>query len=140
MLTELIAHTAAATGTDETTARKALGVVLNAADRQGSVFAITLFSKMPGARTLAADVGDELGTPNGLIARLIEQTPGGRRHVAARMMGDLRESGLGHNQVGQLLPAIADFAEQTYGMTGFGHLGDLMGKDITEDMKIAAAA
>ncbi|MEM1106196.1 MAG: hypothetical protein AAGH87_07375 [Pseudomonadota bacterium] len=129
MLRDLIRHVAQETGTTQATARSALGIVFNAAERQGSPFAAALFKRLPGARTLSARTGSEIGAPNGVIARLIEQTPGGRRCVATGMIARLHEIGLGHKDIGRLLPAIAGFAEDTYAITGFGHLGDLLGGD-----------
>ncbi|MEO0465575.1 MAG: hypothetical protein AAF216_03455 [Pseudomonadota bacterium] len=129
MLRDLIRHVAQETGTPQDKAREALGIVLNAADRQGSPFADALFKRLPGARTLAARTGSEIGAPNGTIARLIEQTPGGRRCVAGLMVSKLQDAGLGHREIGMMLPAIAGYAESTYGITGFGHLGDLLGGD-----------
>lgn len=129
MLRDLIRHVATETGTSQATARDALGIIFNAAERQGSPFADALFKRLPGARTLSARTGSEIGAPNGTIARLIEQTPGGRRCVAGLMVSKLQEAGLGHGEIGKILPAIAGFAEKTYGISGFGHLGDLLGGD-----------
>ncbi|MEL6569519.1 MAG: hypothetical protein AAFQ22_13970 [Pseudomonadota bacterium] len=129
MLRDLIRHVANETGTTQANARTALGIVFNAAERQGSPFAEAIFKRLPGARTLSARTGSEIGAPNGVIARLIEQTPGGRRCVAAGMIARLQEEGLGHREIGMLLPSIAGYAEETYGITGFGHLGDLLGQD-----------
>lgn len=129
MLRDLIRHVAVETGCTQAKAREALGVVFNAAERQGSPFAEALFTKLPGARTLAARTGSELGAPTGIIARLIEQTPGGRRSVASEMLVELQKLGLGHKEIGMMLPAIAGFAAETYDISGFGHLGDLLGSD-----------
>lgn len=129
MLRDLIRHVAQETGTTQATARDALGIVFNAAERQGSPFADALFKRLPGARTLSARTGSEIGAPNGAIAQLIEQTPGGKRAVASGMLTRLQETGLGHKEIGMMLPAIAGFAEATYDITGFGHLGDLLGSD-----------
>ena len=130
MLRDLIRHVATQTGLTQAKTREALGVIFNAAERQGSPFAEALFKRMPGARTLSARTGSEIGAPNGVIARLIEQTPGGRRNVAAAMIVELQARELGHKQIGAILPAIAGFAEEHYGITGFGHLGDLIGSDL----------
>ena len=61
------------------------------------------------------------------IARLIEQTPGGKLIVIQSMISNLHKLGLDHAAIGRLLPSISDFAAKTYSLTGFGHLGDLMG-------------
>ncbi len=126
MLRDLIRHVATETDLTQAQTREALGVIFNAAERQGSPFTEALFRRLPGARTLSARLGSQIGAPTGVIARLIEQTPGGRRAVATRMISDLHAQGLGHKQIGAVMPAIAGFAEQTYGITGFGHLGDLI--------------
>lgn len=138
MLRDLVRHVANETGTTQAKARDALGVIFNAAERQGSPFADELFRRLPGARTLSARTGSEIGAPNGVIARLIEQTPGGKRCVAASMISQLQARGLGHKEIGQMLPAISGFAETNYGITGFGHLGDLIGSD--KDAAISPSA
>ena len=81
MLKNLIKTCADATGMTQVKAREALGIVLNTAERQGSPLAEAIFRKMPGARTLSATTGAAHGAAPSVIARLIEQTPGGRRHV-----------------------------------------------------------
>lgn len=115
---------------DEAKASQALGILLNSAERQGAPFAETLFRKMPGSRTLSASTGDKFGSATGIIARLIEQTPGGRRHVASGMISQLLETGLGHREIGQLLPTVSTFLSETYGIDEIGHLGDLLGSDL----------
>ena len=47
MLNDLIRETAFGTGVSEQSARKALGVVLQASDRQGTLLAKTVFEQMP---------------------------------------------------------------------------------------------
>jgi len=127
MMTDLIAHIATSNGLADTVSRRALGIVLNGAERQGSAFADIMFKKLPGARVLAAQTGDEIGAPTGEIARLIEQTPGGRRRVALSMISALREAGLDHRAIGTLLPSIGSWMQSEYGISNFGHLGDLIG-------------
>ncbi|NBC20586.1 MAG: hypothetical protein GVY06_06000 [Alphaproteobacteria bacterium] len=133
MLRDLIRHVATETGLTQAKTREALGVIFNAAERQGSPFAEALFRRLPGARTLSARTGSQIDAPNGVIARLIEQTPGGRRSVAAAMIRELQALDLGHKQIGAILPALAAFAEEHYDITGFGHLGDLIGSDLDTD-------
>ena len=140
MLKNLVKDVAKEAGLTQVKARAALGVIFNAAERQGSPMAEAAFSKMPGARTLSAKTGSENGMATGVIARLIEQTPGGRRHVLTTMLSDLQAQGLGHEQIGKLIPAISAYLEKTYDMTGFGHLGDLIGTDLAADADIAVAA
>lgn len=130
MLTQLIKTIADTLSLEETKARRALGVLLNAADRQGASFAETMFRKLPGSRTLAASTGDDIGAATGVIARLIEQTPGGRRHVAAGMISELQNIGLGHREIGQLLPTVSVYLKDSCGIENVGHLGDLLGSDL----------
>jgi hypothetical protein len=127
MLAEFVQHVAMETGLAPKTARVALGVVLNAADRQGAGFAQEIFERVAGARTLAAKAGSDAGVPTGVIARLIEQTPGGRKAVAEQMLQCLVKEGLGPNQIGALFPAISSFALSEFGVRGVGHLGDILG-------------
>lgn len=126
MLVELVNHVSVRTGLDAARALDAVGIVLNAADRQGAPMASLLFERVAGARTLAACMGAETGAATGVIARLIEQTPAGRDAVAEDMIRALQRAGLGHRQIGALLPAIGGFVEQTYGLRGVGHLGDVL--------------
>ena len=127
MLDTLIGHVATIAGIETSTSREALGIIMNAAERQGAPFAEAMYEKVPGSRTLAATMGAEVGAATDEIARLIEQTPGGRRHVTAMMILDLQARGLGHKMIGAILPAISNFAEQKIGLAGFSHLGDLLG-------------
>ncbi len=127
MLKEFVKHVTQQTGLDEGAARSALGIVLNAADRQGAEIAEIVFRKAPGARTLSAKAGANVGAATGLIARLIERTPGGRSAVAYQMIRDLQQAGLGHDQIASVFPAIAEFAQQRLGYKSAGHMGDLLG-------------
>ena len=65
---------------------------------------------------------------------MIEQTPGGKRRVAREMISALHGIGLDHKQIGALLPAISTHMEDVHGLTGFGHLGDLIGSDLDGDI------
>jgi hypothetical protein len=141
MLKNMIKTCAEDTGLTQVKAREAVGIVLNTAERQGSPLAEAIFRKMPGARTLSATTGAEQGAATGVIARLIEQTPGGRRHVGEGMFTSLHKAGLGHKQISQLLPAISKYMQITYGMEAFGHIGDLVVADmLTGTDRTAAAA
>ena len=140
MLKNMIKAAAEATGLSPDEARTAIGIVLNTAERQGSPLAEAIFRKMPGARTLSATTGAELGAATGVIARLIEQTPGGRRHVGEGMFTNLHKAGLGHSQIAKLLPSIGSYMKVTYGMQDFGHLGDLVVADMMPTLERAAAA
>lgn len=133
MLNDLITHVGTETGLSPNKARAALGLILNAAERQASPFASAMFNELPGARTLSAQTGSEMGTATGEIARLIEQTPGGRRYVASQMIRSLHDLGLGHQTIGKLLPAISEHVAEQHGLTDFGHLGDLIGTDLDAD-------
>ena len=144
MLNDLTAHIAKTSGLAEPLAKQALGIVLNAAERQVSPFAAAMFKTVPGARALSARTGSDLGAPTGEIARMIEQTPGGKRLVARDMIAALHGIGLDHKDIGALLPAISSHMEEVHGLTGFGHLGDLIGADLdaaaAEDGKDTRAA
>lgn len=126
MLVQFVNHVSQRTGMHTAKALDAIGIVLNAADRQGAPLAALLFERVPGARTLAACMGAETGAATGVIARLIEQTPGGRDSVAEDMIRCLQKAGLGHREIGALLPAIGAFAEATFGVECSGHLGDVL--------------
>jgi hypothetical protein len=128
MLPEFIEFVASDTGLSQTKAKAALGIVLNAADRQGTPFAGEIFERIPGARTLAASMGAEVGAATGVIARLIEQTPGGKRAVTEQTLRNLQKAGLGNNEIGALFPAIGAFAASAFGIAGVGHLGDVFGQ------------
>nr|WP_321359264.1 hypothetical protein [uncultured Hyphomonas sp.] len=134
MMNDLTAHIAKSSGLAEPDARAALGIVLNAAERQASPFASAMFTTLPGARALSARTGSEIGAPVGEIARMIEQTPGGKRRVAREMITALHAIGLDHQHIGALLPAISAHMEEVHGLTGFGHLGDLIGSDLDGDI------
>ncbi len=140
MLKNLIKTCADATGMTQVKSREALGIVLNTAERQGSPLAEAIFRKMPGARTLSATTGAEQGAATSVIARLIEQTPGGRRHVGEGMFTSLHKAGLGHKEISQLLPAISKYMQITYGMEAFGHLGDLVVADMLTGAQATAVA
>jgi len=140
MLNDITSHLAKNNGLSEETAKQALGIVLNAAERQQSPFADAMFKTIPGARALSARTGSEIGAPTGIIARLIEQTPGGKRTVAQAMITALHTIGLDHKAIGQLLPGISTYMDEQHGLTGFGHLGDLIGSDLDAEAAEAKAA
>ncbi|GAB5455867.1 MAG: hypothetical protein Hens2KO_20960 [Henriciella sp.] len=140
MLKNLIKTCADTTGLTQVKTREALGIVLNTAERQGSPLAEAIFRKMPGARTLSATSGADHGAATSVIARLIEQTPGGRRHVGEGMFTSLHKAGLGHKEISQLLPAISSYMQITYGMEAFGHLGDLVVADMLTGASATAVA
>ena len=140
MLKNMIKTCADDTGLTQVKAREAVGIVLNTAERQGSPLAEAIFRKMSGARTLSATTGADQGAATGVIARLIEQTPGGRRHVGEGMFASLHKAGLGHKQISQLLPAISKYMQITYGMEAFGHIGDLVVADMLTGADRTAAA
>lgn len=129
MLTDLVKHIATETGMSQKKSRAALGVVLNASERQGGELVQRIYQELPGARTLSAKMGAEVGAATGPIARLIEQTPGGRIAVAEQMIRALHNQGLGHAEIGALFPAIGAFASNQLGLEGAGHLGDVLPED-----------
>jgi hypothetical protein len=127
MLNAFVKHVSKSTGLSAEQAEAAIGIVLNAADRQGAPIADEIFERIPGARTLAAQMGSRVGAATGVIARLIERTPGGRMAVAEQVIRDLQKRGLGNKEIGRLFPAIGNYAESAFGVTGVGHLGDMFG-------------
>jgi hypothetical protein len=128
MLSEFVTYIASDTGLSQQKAKAALGILLNAAERQGTPFASEIFERVPGARTLAASMGAEVGAATGVIARLIEQTPGGKRAVTEQTIRNLQKEGLGNNEIGALFPAIGAFVSTAFGIAGVGHLGDVFGQ------------
>ena len=140
MLNEITSHLARHNDLSEDIAKRALGIVLNAAERQDSPFARAMFKTVPGARALSARTGSEIGAPTGAIARLIEQTPGGKRIVAQSMISELHAIGLDHKAIGQLLPSISTYMDEHHALVGFGHLGDLIGSDLDAADAAAEAA
>ena len=79
---------------------------------------------MPDARDLNED-GARDDEPSGLIACLIEQTPGGRRFMIETTFSRLHDIGLSHRQVALLLPTISRFMEATCGVDARVRLGDV---------------
>ncbi len=140
MLKNMIKTVADAADLTQANARSVIGIVLNTAERQGSPLAEVVFRKMPGARTLSATTGSDAGATTSIIGRLIEQTPGGRRHVGEGMFTSLHKAGLGHEQISKLLPAISGYMQQTYGLEQFAHLGDLVVADMMPTLEDAAVA
>ena len=138
MLTEFVKHVAAQAGLTQNQAAAAIGVILNASDRQGAVLAEMIFERIPGARTLAAETGAQTGAPSGVIARLIERTPGGRMSVLHQTMRALHDQGLGSRQIGAILPAISDFCEVRLGLGGVASLGDMFGAATANSARSAA--
>ena len=139
MIRDLVKHIETETGLSQSKARAVVGIILNAADRQGSPMAEELLTTVPGARTLAAKIGNEVGASTGEIARLIEKTPGGRRYVRTQMIRSLHSIGLGHDVIGQFLPALSGFMQKHFGHEGFATLGDLIGSTTTDDIVIEEA-
>lgn len=140
MLKNMIKSAAEATGLTQVKTKEAIGIVLNTAERQGSPLAEAIFRKMPGARTLSATTGADVGASTGAIARLIEQTPGGRRYVGEGMFTNLHKAGLGHSEIAKLLPSISGYMQTTYGFDSFVHLGDLVVADMQGQSRDTAVA
>ena len=128
MMVDFEKYVAERIGVTQQSARAAIGILLNAAERQGSPMAEFVFQRIPGARTLAARSGDAVDAPTGVIARLVEQTPGGRSAVAFKLADDLLRVGLGPHQSGNLIPVVSDFLRARLGFDAIGHLGDLLGQ------------
>jgi hypothetical protein len=127
MLNAFIIEVSKTAGLTKAKAEAAIGIVLNAAERQGAPIADEFFVRIPGARTLAATMGSQIGAPTGVLARLIERTAGGRMAVVERLMVDLHAVGLGPTEIGRLFPAIGKFSQSAFGVSGVGHLGDIFG-------------
>lgn len=127
MLNAFIEHIEKSIGVTAGQAEAAIGIVLNASDRQGAPLADEIFERVAGARTLAARMGSQVGAASGVIARLIERTPGGRQAVTEQVIRDLQAQGLGHGQIGRLFPAIGAYVKSAFGVDGVGHLGDFFG-------------
>jgi hypothetical protein len=127
MLDELVRRIAARAQMSRADAETALGLVLNASDRQGGAFAEGLFTRVPGARALAARAGAEAGMASGVIARMIERTPGGRRVVREKLFSALHERGLGHGRIARLTEAIHLATRDLTGDEQGCHIGDLFG-------------
>lgn len=140
MMNDLIAHIAKANGLAEPLARQALGILLNCADRQGAPLAAAMFRAVPGTRALAARAGSDIGAPTGDIARLIEQTPGGRRRVVEHMFTALHAAGIDHAATGRLLPSIGAWLQDSCGLEGFGQLGAVIAQDGETGAETAARA
>lgn len=107
MLKDIISVAAIESGLEEPAARHAVGIILNTAQRQGGDLIERIFAQVPGARTLAASTATREGAPRGPIAQLIEQTPGGRRHVSFDMFLRLQRAGLGHGEIAALMTSIS---------------------------------
>jgi len=140
MLDACINEVSKTAGLSRAKAEAAIGIVLNAAERQGAPIADEFFERIPGARTLAASMGNQIGAPTGVLARLIERTPGGRMAVVERLMTDLHAVGLGPNEVGCLFPAIGKFSQSAFGVSGVGHLGDIFGALNTQGSRVRSVA
>lgn len=133
MLIDLVKHVESKTGLPQAKARAALGILFNAADRQSAPMAEQIFNTVPGARTLSAQIGHEIGAATGDIARLIEKTPGGRRYVTSQMIRSLHNIGLGHETIGQIFTAVSAHMQNVHGMQNFGTLGDFLGTAASEN-------
>jgi len=140
MMNDLIAHIANASGLAEPDAQRALGILLNAADRQDAPLAAAVFRSVPGTRALAARTGAEIGAPTGEIARLIERTPGGRRRVVEHMFRALLDANLGHEHIGRVLPQIGLWMSENCGIEGVGQIGALIAQDGADAAAAAARA
>lgn len=140
MLSSFINHVSKTVGLPAEKAEAAIGIVLNAAERQGAPIADEIFERVPGARTLAATMGAQVGAATGVIARMIERTPGGRIAVAEQVIRDLHREGLGNTEIGRLFPAIGKYAESAFGVSGVGHLGDMFGAVNARDSGVRSVA
>lgn len=140
MISDLTTHIARMNELPEALAERAVGILLNAADRQDAPLAKAVFRKIPGARVLSARVGAEIGAPTGEIARLIERTPGGRRHVVAQMFSALLAAGLGHDVISRILPQIGAWMLEQHGIDGLGNIGAVIAQDEADSAMAAVRA
>jgi len=127
MLNEFVRRFAARSGLSRPVAETVTGLILNASDRQGGRLARVLFSEVPGARTLAARAGAEAGAATGVIARMIERTPGGRIAVREHLIRKLHACGLGHTELAGALVAFERALRDCAIGAADLHLGDLFG-------------
>ena len=139
MLSDFVEHIASHAGISICQARVCLGVILNASERANAELSRELFERVPGARTLSARTGAEIGAATGELARLIEQTPGGRVAVAQDMIQSLQDQGLSNSEIGALFPAIESFVESEFGVRGVGQLGAVLGRADIADVCVGIA-
>ena len=70
MLNDLTAHIANTSGLGAPASKKALGIVLNAAERQDSPFAAAMFKAIPATRKLSTRTGKDAGAGKATLAGL----------------------------------------------------------------------
>jgi hypothetical protein len=141
MLKDLTSRVANAAAIDEAEARDAIGLVFNTAERQGTPLGERVLSDMPGLRALSVATGERAGFARGDIARLIEQTPGGRRHVTLTLFSRLHAQDLGHAQIAGLMSAIGEFLEDRFNASAATLLSELFADmDVEAEARSVAAA
>lgn len=140
MMNDLIEHIAKTSGLEELAAKQALGIVLNAAERQDAPLAAAVFRAVPGTRHLSARTGSDIGAPTGEIARLIELTPGGRRRVVEHMFSALHAAGIGHAEIATIPAEIGRWMAERHGLEGLGDLGAIIAQDAAETAVAPARA
>ena len=140
MLNQLVDYIAQEVRISRAEAAQAVGVLLNAADRQGAAFAQELFALLPGAREAADRAGAEMGAGAGVVARLIDRSPAGRAAMIEQAMRALHRQGLGSRQIGQLPRAIAGFVQARLGTAPDVTVGALFGgaPDVTDTRRQVA--
>lgn len=141
MLKDLICNAAHAAAIDEAYARHAIGLIFNTAERQASPLIERVFAEVPGAHTLSAATGQREGVAQGPIARLIEQTPGGRRHVTLTLFSRLHASGLGHGEIAAVMACLGQFLEARFNASAATMISDLFSNmDPVAEARATAAA
>lgn len=113
-------------------ARAGIGIVLAATERMGAEFCASLYKKLPEAKSLAAEFNRyefENSCKTSLVG-LIEQTPGGRRHVIMHMLKAMHAIGLDNKAIGNFLPTIAEYATRKLRMKNVTHIGDFLGHNM----------
>ena len=78
MLSAFINEVSKTAGITRAKAEAAIGIVLNAAERQGAPIAAEVFERHPGARPRAAPSGAQTGPPTGVRARRLQRSAGRR--------------------------------------------------------------
>ena len=141
MLKELIRQIAEAAHLSEADARHAVGLIFNTAERQDAELIEKVFCDLPGARTLSASTGQREGMATGDIARLIEQTPGGRRHVTLALFARLHALGLGHGQIAVLITTLGGFLDRQFNASAATLISQLFSNmDVEQEARTIAAA
>jgi hypothetical protein len=132
MISALLSQIEAETGASRASAGRALGLLVDASRRQGGGFGLAVCAACPDILALANAASFRLASVHAnpteeVISSLIEATPGGRRHVAARTLDQLRREGFGPVSTARLVQIMSGYAQATLGLASIIHLGALFG-------------